>query len=266
MRHRYKLRQLNRSPRHRASMIKTMCTQLVEHERIHTTLAKAKELRPYMEKLIHRAKRLTPEDHLYLAKNLRTSAAIKKIKTEIAPRFRKLPAGFTRVEYTGKRVNDKAPVGRIEIMGNEYQEMRRNKTEQEKDSFDLQTFWQWEAKICEQEVDYYEKLLRDLKSQIDGEIADRLAEANLEDVDPFLGKKKLTGDQRRSREIAAMVEDKYAEKKQFLVRGYERAKTEESVHLKQKDHRKYEKMFEIYAYPINFLKLKQSDKENIIAS
>ena len=164
MRHRYKLRQLNRSPRHRASMIKTMCTQLVEHERIHTTLAKAKELRPYMEKLIHKAKRLTREDHLYLSQNLRTGAAIKKIKNEIAPRFKTLPAGFTRVEYTGKRKNDKAPVGRIEIMGNDLQEIKRNKMEHEKESFNLQTFWQWEAKICDQEVNHYEKLLRDLKS------------------------------------------------------------------------------------------------------
>ena len=49
-----------------------MCTQLIEHERIYTTLAKAKELRPYMEKLIHKAKRLEKEDHLYLYKNLRT--------------------------------------------------------------------------------------------------------------------------------------------------------------------------------------------------
>lgn len=47
-------------------MIKTMCTQLIEHERIFTTLAKAKELRRHMEKLIHKAKRLTKEDHMFL--------------------------------------------------------------------------------------------------------------------------------------------------------------------------------------------------------
>ena len=55
-----------------------------------------------MEKLIHKAKRLTPEDHLYLKQNLRTQEAIKKIKDEIAPRFRKLPAGFTRGENRGR--------------------------------------------------------------------------------------------------------------------------------------------------------------------
>ena len=97
-----------------------MSTQLIMHERIFTTLAKAKELRPYIEKLIHKAKRLDGDDHLYLKKNLTTNAAIKKIKEEIAPRFRKLPAGFTRVENMGVRHVDKAHVGMIEIMGNDY--------------------------------------------------------------------------------------------------------------------------------------------------
>ena len=71
-----------------------------------------------MEKLIHKAKRLEPEDHLFLVKNLRTSNAIKKIKEEIAPRFRKLPAGYTRVLSIGSRKVDKAHLGMIEIMGN----------------------------------------------------------------------------------------------------------------------------------------------------
>jgi len=95
-----------------------MCSQLIEHERIYTTLAKAKELHRPMERLIHKAKRLTREDHLYLKQNLTTQTAIKKIKEEIAPRFRKLPAGYTRVQNMGARQNDKAVVGMIEIMGN----------------------------------------------------------------------------------------------------------------------------------------------------
>lgn len=72
----------------------------------------------------------------------------------------------------GTRENDKAMVGMIEIMGNEYQEFNRSQVEISKEKYDLETFWQWEAKVCEQEVDYYEGLLRDLKSEIDSEIAD----------------------------------------------------------------------------------------------
>ena len=96
-----------------------MCTQLIEHERIFTTLAKAKELHRHMEKIIHKAKRLTQPDHKYLRANLTTSTAIRKVKEEIAPRFRKLPAGFTRIQSMGTRQNDKAMTGMIEIMGNE---------------------------------------------------------------------------------------------------------------------------------------------------
>lgn len=71
----------------------------------------------------------------------------------------------------GTRQNDKALVGMIEIIGNEFEEFARRETEVDKETHDLETFWQWEAKICEQEVDYYEGLLRGLKSQIDSEIA-----------------------------------------------------------------------------------------------
>ena len=64
---------------------------------------------------------------MYLRQNLTTNSAIAKLKEEIAPRFRKLPAGFTRVEYMGTRNGDKARTGMIEIMGNEFQEMARNR-------------------------------------------------------------------------------------------------------------------------------------------
>ena len=67
--------------------------------------------------------------------------------------------------------------------------------------FNLDTFWQWEAKICEQEVDYYERLLRDLKRTVDEEIALKLEEAGLEDVDATKSKKKMTGAQKRAAEI-----------------------------------------------------------------
>ena len=243
MRHKYNFRQLGRNPKHRKSLMKTMCTQLIMHERIFTTLAKAKELRPYMEKLVHKAKRLGSEDHLYLRKNLTTNAAIKKIKEEIAPRFRKLPAGFTRVQNMGIRQTDKAHVGMIEIMGNDFQEMNRNRIEFQKEQYNLETFWQWEAKILEQEVDYYENLLRDLKKTIDSEVFEELAKLNLKDVDSSIPKKLMTAEQRRAKDIIAEIDNKYAEKKTSLVKGYERAKTEEQVHYKQKDFRKYERLF-----------------------
>ena len=79
----------------------------------------------------------------------------------------------------------------------------------DKEVYDLETYWQWEAKINEQEVDYYEQLLRDLKSQIDAEIVDRLMDANLEDIDVYSNKKQ-------AKQIIDSVEDKYAQKKLLL--------------------------------------------------
>ena len=169
------------------------------------------------------------------------------------------------MENCGPRANDKAHVGMIEIMGNELQEVARNRTEVEKEAYNLETFWQWESKICEQEVDHYELKLRELKSEIDDEILERLAAEGLEDVDESLTKKQLTPEQKKARSIIAKVEDKYADKKQFLVRGYERAKFEEQVHFRQKDFRKYERLFEAYAYPINIVKFGREDSEHFIA-
>ena len=57
---------------------------------------------------------------------------------------------------------------------------------------DMETYWQWEAKICEQEIEYYEGLLRSLKAEVDQEIAERLEAAKLEDVSPKMTKKQMT--------------------------------------------------------------------------
>ncbi len=62
------------------------------------------------------------------------------------------------------------------------------------------------------------------------------------------------------------VDDKYAEKKSILIAGYERAKYEEKLHFKQKDHRKYERLFLNYAYPINMLRFDEQDRENLVGA
>ena len=125
----------------------------------------------------------------------------------------------------------------------------------------MDTFWQWESKVSEQEVDYYEALLRNLKMQIDDEIAERLNLEGIDQADKYtegIAKKKLTANMKRATQIVQEVEDKHAEKKRILVAGYERAKTEEIVIHKQKDYRKYEKLFEAYAFPVNRFKVQES--------
>eukprot|EP00330_Aristerostoma_sp_ATCC50986_P011580 CAMPEP_0114579122 /NCGR_PEP_ID=MMETSP0125-20121206/3561_1 /TAXON_ID=485358 ORGANISM="Aristerostoma sp., Strain ATCC 50986" /NCGR_SAMPLE_ID=MMETSP0125 /ASSEMBLY_ACC=CAM_ASM_000245 /LENGTH=127 /DNA_ID=CAMNT_0001769675 /DNA_START=82 /DNA_END=465 /DNA_ORIENTATION=+ len=97
-----------------------MVTQLIEHERIKTTLPKAELLRKYAEKMIAYAKREDSE----AAKNkikafINTEFAKKKLVMEIAPRFKDKPSNFTRIVHLGKRRGDNAPMAYIEYIGNE---------------------------------------------------------------------------------------------------------------------------------------------------
>ena len=105
---------------------RNLATALVEHERITTTLAKAKEMRPWIEKLVHKAKIRDRNAAVFINSTLTTKSAYKKLTTEIAPRFKDLPAGFTRIEYLGRRKNDKAQVAMIEFIGNPIEEYEKN--------------------------------------------------------------------------------------------------------------------------------------------
>ena len=78
-----------------------------------------------MEKLVHKAKRNTNADNEFLLRTLYKTSAIRKLRDEIAPRFEDLQAGFTRVTYLGRRRNDKAQVGMIELLGNPIEEYEK---------------------------------------------------------------------------------------------------------------------------------------------
>ena len=127
-----------------------------------------------MEKLIHKAKRGTNADNNFLYRTLYKPSMIVKLREEIAPRFKDLPAGFTRIENLGHRLNDKAPVSMIEIIGNEIAEFQKNEQEVEIAQYGLESYWEWENKLLTQEVDYYENKLRQLKMTIDDEVSETL--------------------------------------------------------------------------------------------
>jgi len=94
---------------------------------------------------------------------------MKRLNHEIAPRFKDLPGGFTRVTYLGRRNNDKAEMGMIEFVDNPIREYEQNEEALEIDDFGMTTFWQWEANLLTQEQSYYETKLRALKDRIDAE-------------------------------------------------------------------------------------------------
>ena len=120
MRHKHGYRKLGRDSEHRKALLRNLACDLIEHERIQTTVPKAKELRRYIEKIITRAKVNDLNTHRYvyskLGSNARAKAATKKVIEEIAPRFEKRNGGYTRIMKTNFRRGDAAEMCIIEII------------------------------------------------------------------------------------------------------------------------------------------------------
>ncbi|MBH1988586.1 MAG: 50S ribosomal protein L17 [Myxococcaceae bacterium] len=116
MRHLNKGRKLNRSSSHRKAMFANMATSLFQHERICTTLAKAKELRGVAEGLIQLGKRGDLHARRQAYQTVRDQAVLKKLFDTLAPRYQLRPGGYTRVMKDGVRKGDAAPMAVIELV------------------------------------------------------------------------------------------------------------------------------------------------------
>ena len=118
MRHGNAHRKLNRTAEHRRAMFANMAAALIKHEQIKTTLPKAKELRPVVEKLVTLSRRGAANLHarrLALAQ-VRDEAQVKKLFDVIGPRYAKRPGGYTRVLKAGFRHGDNAEMAFIEFV------------------------------------------------------------------------------------------------------------------------------------------------------
>jgi large subunit ribosomal protein L17 len=116
MRHRMQGRKLNRTSTHRRAMFSNMATALVKHEQITTTLPKAKELRPVVERLITKAKRGTLHARRQIFAVLRDEATTAKLMDTLAGRYSERSGGYTRVLKSGFRYGDSAPMAVIELV------------------------------------------------------------------------------------------------------------------------------------------------------
>lgn len=116
MRHRKKGRSLSRSPSHRRALLRNMATSLFEHERITTTTARAKELRPYAERLITLAKRGDLHARRLAARRIADRGVLGKLFDDIAPRYAERPGGYTRILKLGNRKGDAAEMALIELV------------------------------------------------------------------------------------------------------------------------------------------------------
>src|SRR5829696_7133421 len=116
MRHRKQGRQLRRTSEQRLALLRNLATSLIENGAIETTEAKAKELRPFVEKLISKAKNGTLHARRLAGRHVQKRAAADKLFQEIGPRFATRPGGYTRILKTGHRKGDGADMARIELI------------------------------------------------------------------------------------------------------------------------------------------------------
>jgi large subunit ribosomal protein L17 len=116
MRHKIKGRKLNRTSSHRKAMFANMATSLIMNEQIKTTLPKAKEIRPYVEILITKARKGTLAARRDIISIIKDKNAAEKLMSVLASRYKDRPGGYTRVVKAGFRYGDLAPVAYIEFV------------------------------------------------------------------------------------------------------------------------------------------------------
>ena len=116
MRHRNSGRKLNRSSSHRRAMFRNMATALLKHEQIKTTLPKAKELRPVVERMITLGKRGSLHSRRQALSYLQDDAIVRKLFDGLAERYEDRAGGYTRVLKAGFRFGDSAPMAYIELV------------------------------------------------------------------------------------------------------------------------------------------------------
>ncbi len=116
MRHRMKGRRMQRTSSHRQALMKNMMAALIKHEQIKTTLPKAKELRPHIEKMITLAKKGGLSNRRLAMARLMDETQLKKLFDTLAERYSDRNGGYTRIIKAGIRASDAAPMAIIELV------------------------------------------------------------------------------------------------------------------------------------------------------
>jgi large subunit ribosomal protein L17 len=117
MRHRKSGSKLGKNPAHRRAVLRNLVTNVIQHESIQTTIARARAARPLVEHMITLGKRDTLHTRRQAASFLMTPGATKKLFADIAPRFASRNGGYTRIMRTGWRISDGAQLAILELVG-----------------------------------------------------------------------------------------------------------------------------------------------------
>ena len=161
MRHNKAGRRLGRTTSHRTAMFRNMVTSFLKHERITTTDAKAKELRPIAEKMITLGKKGDLSAVRQAASFIRDKKVVTKLFSVIAPRYKQRDGGYTRIIKIGQRLGDSSPVSVIELVEEEI----RKKEVKKKTTKEV-------SEISQQQ----QATGQILESQVSGETADSISE------------------------------------------------------------------------------------------
>jgi large subunit ribosomal protein L17 len=116
VRHRKKGRQLGRQTKHRWALFRSLVTSLLEHERIETTEAKAKEIRGFTDRMITLGKEGTLPARRQALTFIRSKEVVSKLFSDVAPRFKDRSGGYTRMVKTRRRIGDAAKLVAIELV------------------------------------------------------------------------------------------------------------------------------------------------------
>ena len=127
MRHGKRFNHLGRTAPHRKAMLSNMASSLIEHKRITTTIAKAKELRKYIEPLLTKAKNDTTHSRRTVFSYLQSKEAVSELFNEVAQKIMDRPGGYTRIIKLGSRLGDNAEMCLIELV--DYNELLLNTVE-----------------------------------------------------------------------------------------------------------------------------------------
>jgi large subunit ribosomal protein L17 len=147
MRHRVKGRKLGRTASHRKATLTALATALLKHKRIKTTLAKAKETRGFVEKLITKAKKGDLHAHKQVMDVMKDKDTVKELFAEIVQKIGDRPGGYTRVVKLGNRLGDAAQMAIIELV--DYNDIITAKAEERKEEKDVKAKQKKEAEESE---------------------------------------------------------------------------------------------------------------------
>eukprot|EP00357_Protocruzia_adherens_P013381 CAMPEP_0114997172 /NCGR_PEP_ID=MMETSP0216-20121206/14748_1 /TAXON_ID=223996 /ORGANISM="Protocruzia adherens, Strain Boccale" /LENGTH=250 /DNA_ID=CAMNT_0002361517 /DNA_START=44 /DNA_END=796 /DNA_ORIENTATION=- len=150
-----KYRKFGSGLKHSRAMMRTMTDQLIQHERITTTHAKAMDLRRFADKMVHWGKRGDHHANVQAMSWLRTPQAVKKLMVELGPRYAQRDGGYTRVVRLGNRKGDNAPMAYVEFIDNPIDTFEKAKKEEEMKG--KLTDHEFEAKILLEELEVLEQ-------------------------------------------------------------------------------------------------------------